>query len=95
MKEDKVRATKIVYSRVSLRKQVKYLYVRNFKFSKTYIRKDMRRQNVLQYLCISRMYILKWPSYQKQFTAATQLFPSKLQCGFALGAKSADIPKIP
>ena len=55
----------------------------------------MRRQNVLQYLCISRMNILKWPSYQKQFTAATQLFPSKLQCGFALATESADIPKIP
>ena len=36
-----MRVTKIVYSRVSLRKQVKYLYVRKFKFSKIYIRKDM------------------------------------------------------
>ena len=41
------------------------------------------------------MNILKWPSYQKQFTAATQLFPSKLQCGFTLDVESSDTLKVP
>ena len=68
----------IKYLGVTLTKQVKDLYDKNFKPLKKEIKEDLRKWKDLSCSWIGRINIIKWPSYQKKSTDSMQS-PSKFQ----------------
>jgi hypothetical protein len=68
----------IKYICVTLTKEVKDLYDKNFKSLKKEIKKDLRRWEDLPCSWIGRINIEKWLSFQKQSTDSMQS-PSKFQ----------------
>ena len=56
----------IKYLGVTLTKQVKYLYDKNFKTLKKQIEEDTGKWKDLLCSCVGRINIVKWQFYQKQ-----------------------------
>ena len=57
---------------VTLTKQVKDLYDRNFKSLKIEIKEDLRSRRNLLCFWIGSVNIEKWPSFQKKYTDSMQ-----------------------
>ena len=72
----------IKYLGVTLTKQVKDLYHKNFRYLKKEIEEDLRKWKTLPCSWIGRINIEKSPSYQKQNTDSMQS-PSKSQLNFS------------
>ena len=68
----------ITYLGVTLTKEVKDLYKKNFKSLKKEIEEDTRKWKDFPCSWIGRINIIKWQSYQKQSIDSMQ-FPSKYQ----------------